>query len=464
MKEFNLYVMSPFFNKNKNVIKLFGLLNNEFQEFKEHRIKKEYLFKQIFPQEEYNEENIKTIIYLLTRLAEKYMAYQKFIENPLEERYKLLASLDKRKLDKQFHKYERRTEDELSEIKGIDLECINEKISFGKIRSSFYSERNYDEIIYQTELKTAEQIISAFFIEIFRKINLLDRTEYLNFPLGINFAAELMNNINFTAFIQSLQKQSFENLPVLEVYYNMYNFLKETVSNDYYLKFKKSFHDNAKYLGKSEQYILSTLMVNSLHYKHMENSIQYGRELFEAYKILLNLYDYSGDRYLRSVIYTNVLRLAVQCREFKWTENYIKEYSDKLPPEHKVNMMYYSLAYLSFAKGEFEKTLEYASKINFSTFQMKYYLRNLQLSSLYELAEFEGALNMIDAYKHFIRKEKNFSAKLKQSYMEFISYVNELIKVTLGENKTGIAELKQRISGSNSMRKQWLLDKVNELK
>jgi hypothetical protein len=71
---------------------------------------------------------------------------------------------------------------------------------------------------------------------------------------------------------------------------------------------------------------------------------------------------------------------------------------------------------------------------------------------------------MIDAYKHFIRKEKNFSEKLKQSYMEFIQYVNELIKVKLGENKTGIGELKQRIAGSNSMRKQWLLDKVNELK
>jgi hypothetical protein len=383
IKEFNLYVESPFFNRNKNVIRLFALLKKEFPKFKNERIMKENLFKQIFPGEKYNEENMKTIIYLLTRLAEKYMAYQKFREEPFGERYKLLASLDKRKLDKHFRKYEKITEEELNEIKGIDLELINDKISFGKIKSTFYSERNYDELIYKTELKTGEQIISAFFIEIFRQINLFDRIEYLNFGLGVNFAAELMNNVNFSGFIKSLQKQSFENLPALEIYYNMYNFLKETGGSDNYIKFKNSFQDNAEFLGKSEQYILSTLMVNALHYKHMENSIQYGRELFEAYKILLGLYEYSGDQYLRSVIYTNVLRLAVQFKEYEWTENYIKEYSSKLPPEHTVNMMYYSMAYLSFAKKEFQKTLEYASKINFSTFQMKYYLRNLQLSSLY---------------------------------------------------------------------------------
>jgi hypothetical protein len=272
-----------------------------------------------------------------------------------------------------------------------------------------------------------------------------------------------MENINLRGFIKSMKEHSFEHLPVIEIYNNLYNALSETDTDKHYLEFKNSFQENRDSLGKSEQYIISTLMVNCLYYKHLKDRAKYDRELFEAFKILLSLYDYSGDQYLRSVIFTNILRLAVQFREFEWTENYIKEYSGKLKPEHKENMYFYSNAYLSFAKGEFEKTLEYASRINYNTFQMKYYLRDLQLSAYYELSQFDSALDMIDAYKHFIKTEKNYSDRLKQGYIEFIRCLRNLIKIRLGEKSTDIGLLRQEIIKTNSMRKGWLLEKIDEL-
>ena len=71
---------------------------------------------------------------------------------------------------------------------------------------------------------------------------------------------------------------------------------------------------------------------------------------------------------------------------------------------------------------------------------------------------------MIDAYKHFIKKEKNYSDTLKQGYLEFVNFLYSLIKFKLGEGKIDIGSLKQKIQTANSMRKQWLLEKINELR
>ena len=104
-------------------------------------------------------------------------------------------------------------------------------------------------------------------------------------------------------------------------------------------------------LEKQVGYTL-TLMVNALHLQaHGKQYTHAAGNYLRHIKFFWGCIEYSGDQYLRSVIYTNVSSaLQFSSKEYEWTENYIKEYSSKLPPEHTVNMMYYSMAYLSFAK------------------------------------------------------------------------------------------------------------------
>ena len=106
----------------------------------------------------------------------------------------------------------------------------------------------------------------------------------------------------------------------------------------------------------------------------------------------------------------------------------------------------YSNAYLAFTRGDFEKCLEYESKINFQTFQQRYYLRDLRLSSLYELGKFETALSLIDSYKHFIKKDQNYSAKMKQGYLLFLSFINDLIRLELGISRKNAGDIKVKLT------------------
>lgn len=469
MKAFKLFVESPFFNKNINVIKLFSLLEKQHPRFKAIFIQKELLFQKIFPGKKYLDENMKTLIYLLTRLSEKFIVYADFQSEPYGERNRLLVSLDKRKLDKLFYKYEKQTSELHNNVRDVSLEALYEKTAFEKIRRDFYSERNAEEKIYEHETTAGNYLISAFFIELFRNNISFERTKHRKIELGHSFANAVIKNIDMANLVKILKEHSFENISAIEIYSNLYKLLTEDEDAEKYKKFRLLLSQNSARFSKNEQFILSTLLVNILHYKQIDDNTKHTAELFEAYKLLLSLYEYSGRPHLRSVIYTNALRLGIQLKEYKWTEDYIKKYTPLLPDEDIDNMMHYSMAYLSFTKGDFEKALGFIIRINFNTFQMKYHIRNLQLMIYFELSDFDAALTLIDAYRHFIKKERKFSEKIKQSYMEFVSCTYRLLKIKMGDEETGIKAdvleiIKNKVEKSNPMRKAWLLDKIDELK
>ncbi len=462
IKEFDLFINSPFFNKNKNVVKLFGILKKQYPAFNPQKIIKKELYKKIFSVHGYDDENMKTIIYLLTRLAEKYIAYSKYQANWYEERKQLLVSLNERKLDKLFIKYEKQTDDFFNNINGVDVETLYERIDFTKTRCNFYVDRNEEEKIYKHDLKSGEYAMALFFIELFRHFNSLFRIKKLNFKLGFDFASEFMNNIDMENLIKSFKKYEFENLPIIEIYYRMYKSLSEG-NHEYYQNFKKTFTENLSFLGNSEKYSLAELLANCAHDLHLRDPKNYTKEYFEAKKISLAFQNYSGEVYLRTIHFTVILRLGVQLKEFEWVEQFISENLEKLHPEHRENMQNYSMAYLFFAKRSFSKTLEFILKVNFDTFQLKYHLRNLQLMTFYELSDFESAISLIDSFKHFIKEDRKYGEELKKGYLEFANYTNEIMRIKLGIIPNNTKLLREKIEKSNSMRKQWLLEKIDEL-
>ncbi len=464
MKEFELFVSSPFFNKNKNVITLFSLLKKHYPALSSKNISKEKLSAEIFTGDVYSDENMKTLIYLLTRLAEKFMAYTRYRADPMNERKFLLESLDHRNLDGIFIKHERKTGSLTSSNEKIELGLLKNKIIYNTILRDYYIKRGNEKKYLEHETKISECAITAFFMELFRLNTSFERIRFIEIDAGHDFNTDTINNINFENLLNSFSEHSFKNLPVIKLYYLVYKVISEHNDDSFHKKFIESFGEHSQMLTKTESYMLATLFVNGVHYKWERDNFRYSKDYLEAYKMLLSLYDYSGDVYLRPGVFRNALRIGLNLKEFSWIESFLKEYTPKLDPAYSENMTHYANAYLSFAKNEFGKSLEHSSKVNLNTFQMKYHMRNLQLSALYELEEYESALNLIDSYKHFIREEKNFSKELKKRYMKYIAFTNELISARLSGKKPDIDAFKQEIIDSKTMRIEWLLNKAEELK
>nr|HMT12303.1 hypothetical protein [Ignavibacteria bacterium] len=71
--------------------------------------------------------------------------------------------------------------------------------------------------------------------------------------------------------------------------------------------------------------------------------------------------------------------------------------------------------------------------------------------------KYETALNLIDSYKHFIKKDRNYTPKMKQGYLLFLTFIYDLIRLKLGLSRKSVNDVKEKLTNSLPMRKDWLI-------
>ena len=103
-KEFGEFVHSSFFNKNQSVNKLYDYLRKVYPDFEYDLLQKQYVYDILFPNVEYNDGFMRTIIFNLYSLAEEYLSYIRYKRYPFIVKRNLLYELNERKLDKQIER------------------------------------------------------------------------------------------------------------------------------------------------------------------------------------------------------------------------------------------------------------------------------------------------------------------------------------------------------------------------
>lgn len=89
----------------------------------------------------------------------------------------------------------------------------------------------------------------------------------------------------------------------------------------------------------------------------------------------------------------------------------------------------------------------------------------MYLKIYYEPSYTEEAYSMIDSYKHFFKNNKNVSDLEKYKNNKFVDYYRRLLSVKISGKSFNLIKFKKIISGEeNLIYKDWLLEKINELK
>src|SRR6187399_636282 len=104
VKSFGEYVASPFFNKNESVTSLYEYIRKHYPDFEEKKMEKEHVFSRIFPDADYNDGFMRTLMFNTNKLAEEFIAYTKFNGDGFAGEKFLLESFEDRKLNKQFER------------------------------------------------------------------------------------------------------------------------------------------------------------------------------------------------------------------------------------------------------------------------------------------------------------------------------------------------------------------------
>jgi hypothetical protein len=467
IKEFSDFVISPFFNKNKNVIKLFNYIKKYHPDYISPKLEKQYTHNKIFSDVKYYDGYIRMAMSSLQMLAQDYLTYLHNDKNKIRNQISLSREFFKRDKFKFFEKEINDIEKLLGEVKIKDSDYTEHKYEIEQLKSDYYSVyteekgTGKDKFVKKDKPLTLspKYLIINFLQKLLSEYRyILNEQLIIKFYYNFDFLDEIIVYLN--------KSKRYEEDPSLNINYCGVLLLKEK-KDEYFHRLKRLLLKeipNLKWLDK-----LSTMAVlgNYCTYKNMTGEAGFQRERFELDKITLKygLYSMSEGGHISPNNFLSNFQNALSLKEFDWAWKFINDYKDKLAGEVKKEVFNLSMSGFHFEKGEYEKSLEYLNKIDkFNSLANKLIAKSLIIKIFYEMDLEEQFFPACDSLRHFLSNNKLISEFRAESYSNFQKFINHMMVLRNKPDGGGAAKLKEELAGeTNLYNKKWLVEKAAEL-
>lgn len=463
IKEFSLFIRTPFFNTNQSVIKLYEQIKKLFPEFDGIQTDKKLLFEKSFGKIRYDDSFMRMTIFRLMELAKEFLIHKNLQRNILTKETLLLDELSFRELNNLMMKSVNILDKKLEKQKVKEAETY-----FAKFRLEYYKNElkalNTKMITYKDaldkELMLEQKSLNTFFF--------ISSLKFFQYYLNQkNFVVNTEGYPDFMYSIMDFLKKNNEylNVPVLEVYYYIVMML---ISEDdsYFFQLKKILFENKDDISYIEKFNLIATLRNYAQRKHSEGSEEFKIYMIDLLKFSIDqnmLTSSQQGKYISEMRFMNIVWAGIKSNELLWLEDFIKMFIDRIEPEKQQYVLAYGIAGLEFERGNFSKALEILDKSGpVKNVYYKAAIKQMILMICYELKRFAEATDLLDAYSHFIRTDKLLPGMYTTKCNEFVNYYNRLLKINDDKEKK-VFELSELIKKLKSTSQTWLLKKAMEL-
>lgn len=468
LKDFEKFILSPYFNKGRNLLPYFKELKKFSPHFDSSNLTKEYIFGRLNKIGKFDMKANALMNKLnseMQKLLEAYLITKKIETSPITRG----ILLNEKYLEKGLHKSSLAELLKLKEqflgpgindtyylphqkMLGLTAEAY---IGIGRIKEfhNTYKEFSDNVLIYML----------TFYFE--------DYAHRIDFEIGSNvqielsLVAKILSGLNFKEIIDGVSQKNRVQSIRLNIYYNLYLCYKKLSDYEQFNTFKSILLNNLKYFSYEEKYNLLNylntlcLIAERLGYESRAADMLEINEIRIKHKILS-----FRESEIHHTTFDNIVTLFITNKKYKAAENFIEQFSDWLPAELRERYKNMAMARLCFSKQEYNKTLEILSRLpelmlnNISAVQ-------LRASSLFELKEYEAAEVLIESFKKYLKNNKTISKANGDRYLGFADGLQLLIKNITGNGDTEPARRMKKILERYpaAFRKTWLLNKAVEL-
>ena len=461
IKKFEDFILSPYFNKKAGVIKLYSEIKKYFPDFKNENLKREIVWKKLFPDRKFNYGIMKNLIFDLHKLTENFLQVLNFEFNEINKSNRLLIELMRRKLDRLFEKEAKETKKLLNKSK-VDTVYFQNKHLFDSVYQSYFF-NNKISIERYNHIREFNSSLMEFFFSAFFNRNAALAVDKLD--LNLDFDKDSVKTV--TDFFNVSPSNTKEDVLV---YYYDFEIAEQRNNYEAFKKFKDLIGKNYSRYTKRQQYNFYTGLIEFC-YHNLENDLLSKSEIFEVCKSMLEkgLHTNDTNKYMNQFLYLGIADAVLSCKEFEWTKKFIEDYKEKLNPEIRENFYDKALIKYFIEAGEFENALEKLSTIKFTSPRDKFDTKIFQFKIYYELNDVEGLSLLIDSSRHYIAKDKHLSDVQKKSFLKFTGIMKKLVSIksevnTNDNTEMKIEDLRKEILSEEPPEKKWLYMKIEELK
>lgn len=450
------FVLSPFFNKNDAIIKLFEWIKEDLKTEKKEPVLKENIWTLCFDASTpFDDGRFRKLQSDLLKIVEDYYAQESFEANPIHKAKYLLETIYEKGLDK---------------LQSGALKSAQRLVAEQELQpASFYyyqyelEQSIYDLNRYQSERSTKSNIESiALNLD---RFYLAEKLRYYCTVLNHQHLAALNYKMLFIdEIIAHVETHDYSDVPPIVMYYQVLLTYKDPENKTHYEHLKELIEKHIHLFPESEAKEIIDAALNYGIKRMNAGEEEYVREVFELYNKSLQSKLLLVRGQITPWSFKNVITIALRLKEFDWVESFIHAYSQSLDERYRENAITFNLAQLYFYKKEYQRVIHQLSQVEYDDMTYNLNSKTLLMASYYELDEIEALGSLLETFRIYLNRNKELPVSRRKHYLNTIGIVRKLAKIANGDTRqieklTAEVEITQGVVSKN-----WILEKLNALK
>jgi hypothetical protein len=453
VKELRKWVNSPAHNLRQDVVDLFEYLVAGQHLHSEKHLEKERAFQAIYPNQTFNDAEMRQVMHFLLKAVENFLVYNELLKDEVRTQTMLAKVYRKRQLAKQFQK---------------TIEAGREIQQAQPYRNHQYFENEY---FLQFEQYTY--------------LSGLGRNTPLNLQevSDANDVAYLANKLQLSCIMLSHQavfkttyrmqildelltylenNQHLLETPAIAIYYHQFKAMTQPDFVEHYHELKKVIFNNGKLFPNEEIRVIYLLTINYCIGRINAGISTFFRETFDLYNEGLEKGIFIENGVLSRFTFQNAVTAGLNLKDFKWVEEFIKNYNSLLDEKHQESFVQFNKARLYFEQGNYKSAMKLLAQSDYDDILMALNARAMLLKMYYELNELDALDSLIESMKNYLQRKKVMGYH-RDIFKNLVSCTKKLLRV-IPNNIEQINKVKTEIQATEPlMERKWLLAQLDKM-
>ncbi len=471
LRDFALFTRSPYFNTNKNIIKLFDRINTKAK-LNSDDLTEEFLHEKIFPGKSYNYGIMKNLLSELYKLIEKFLIVNSSKQND-DYRFEGLMSLarvyDDRFLDGNFKKLISGLKEDLdNELIGFDryhrYSLIEENIYYFNANRS--NNKDLQDAVYNEMIYT----ICEFFRKFSRNLWKIDiNIGNLNTHYEKDFIEILGSNINFdglTDALDGIKKDDHDNIVMNTL---LIKLLTEPDNVDSFFKLKKHLAKRIDDYTNYERYSIITKVLSYCASAFRKGKREFVKESLDIKKLMMKKVRFKEDGLgpFNYIAFIETVRAFLHIGRTREAENFLKNYSHTLENDKRDVARKLSLAFIEEDKGNYDEAIALLADIKPPDQDSKLLMKIVYLRAYFSAGYFEPAFSLINSTRIFINDSLRMDDNFKLNQLNTLKVFEKLMKIKSSPqnySEFDINKIIEQVQNNFVLGATWFISKANDLK
>lgn len=442
-----LFAQAAYFCPKAELRDLLLYLLEQWPDFPVSACRKAKLYEQAFPDQAYEDKKLRYLLSDGCRLVEQFWCIRRYQSDERQPSLDLLKELSRRGLSKLYERQSQEAALRRAKRHLTAPEDYQADYEWAKAEEEHFvrqRQRNFDP-----HIEAAAQALDRFYFfqQLSYACGMMERQNILQGAYELPFTEH---------WLLHLEEKAFFRDPQISLYYAILQMQRHEDNPHFELLLSKiAAHANQISTPALRAAYLAAINFCARHIRRGEAS--FVSPALALYTQGLKNEVLLEDGQLSPWTFNNIIKLALRLQRYEWIPVFMSTYERYLPPAFRENAVHYNRAELCYYTHRLEEAQAALLQVSYS--DLNYYLgARVLLAKIYcEKDDIEPLLSLLAAFTIFLKRNKEISANLRQTYLNFCTL---LFQITKGQaNKAD--SIRQRIAEAQPLTdREWLLEQV----